>query len=175
MLYSECHQGQHHHCLHSLKFTYCVFLPNLWLIVKSFVSFDSTNRVVKESPLSHPHLHWVGHLADYQPLLVTRIPTGMLCVINPYQGWRGINDGNIYATDGTFRTSHYEEWHSLSDTDKKVKDECDQNKKMKENNKMKNKFNHDKKCQLSEFSSLSEDIRLMRQSSCQRRQLHLNR
>ena len=21
MLYSECHQGQHHHCLHSLKFT----------------------------------------------------------------------------------------------------------------------------------------------------------
>ena len=27
------------------------------------------NRVVKESPLSHHHLQWVGHLADYQPLL----------------------------------------------------------------------------------------------------------
>ena len=39
MLYSECHQGQHHHCLHSFKFTsFCS--ANLWLIVKSFVSFD---------------------------------------------------------------------------------------------------------------------------------------
>ena len=40
MLYSECHQGQHHHCLHSLKSISCVCSANLWLIVESIKSFD---------------------------------------------------------------------------------------------------------------------------------------